>query len=62
MTAETHFELPETSRELLALLAGRLTARRKERGREAMPCMDIVLRDGTVLTVTLNEHHPGGTE
>ena len=62
MSAETHIELPEISRELLALLADRLHARRKERGREAMPCMDIELSDGTVLTVTLNEHHPGGTK
>lgn len=46
--------------ELIAWLAQRLNERREERDREAMPCIDIHAKDGTVLTITLRDHHWGG--
>lgn len=48
-----------TAEELIELLAESLKRRRHERSREEMPCIDIHALDGTVLTVTLREHHWG---
>ena len=54
-------ELPlQTASELIAWLAARLNARADEKTREDMPCVDLHALDGTVLTVTLRNHHWGG--
>jgi len=37
-----------------------LKGREHQRKREDMPCIDIEALDGTVMTVTLREHHLGG--
>lgn len=50
----------QTGEQMIDWLAARLNARAGERTRETMPCVDLIARDGTVLTVTRREDHWGG--
>ena len=49
-----------TDEELVDWLAEKLRERMAERRRESMPSLEVPARDGTVLLVTLKEHHREG--